>query len=305
MGVSVRNALTIDVEDYFQVSAFEDSVSRDQWSSIEPRVERNTQRLLAIFAEQDAQATFFVLGWVAKRFPGLIRQMVAEGHEVASHGMLHQRASSQTKAEFRQDVKDSKSLLEDITGKEILGYRAPSFSFTKENLWVYDILRDEGYLYSSSVYPVVHDHYGIPDAPRFRYQPIEGIDEIPLSTLSFFGKNIPISGGGYFRLYPYWLTRWAMKRFSQENEKPYIFYLHPWEVDPHQPRMSDLSVKTRFRHYLNLEKVESRIQAMLREFEWASMAQLYEYEPGSVLQSESQGDKKEGDGGCIGVVAGS
>ena len=279
MGNRVKNALTIDVEDYFQVSAFEERISRDQWASMAPRVENNTQRLLALFAEKDAKATFFMLGWVAERFPGLVRQMVAEGHEIASHGMMHQRASSQTEAEFRADIRDSKAMLEDLAGIEVMGYRAPSFSFTKQNLWVYNVLLEEGYRYSSSVYPVVHDHYGIPDAPRFRYQPVEGVDEIPLSTLTFFGKNMPISGGGYFRLYPYWLTRWMIRQFNTENASPYVFYLHPWEIDPEQPRMEGLSTKTRFRHYLNLDKVEQRIRTMLQEFDWSSMADLYGYTP--------------------------
>lgn len=274
---SITHAMTIDVEDYFQVSAFANVIEPSSWDSLECRVEKNTQCLLELFANNEAKATFFILGWVAKRYPQLLQEIVAQGHEVASHGMMHQRASEQTAAEFRADVSDSKKLLEDITGVAIMGYRAPSFSFTKSNMWVYDNLAEAGYLYSSSVYPVVHDHYGIPDAPRFRYQTDAGVDEIPLSTLPFSGKNMPISGGGYFRLYPYAITAWAIKQFSVREKQPYIFYLHPWEVDPDQPRVANVSWKSRFRHYLNLRRVEHRMQLLLSGFEWSSMADIYGY----------------------------
>lgn len=271
----MKNAMTIDVEDYFQVSAFENIVNIDDWDAIAPRVERNTQLLLEKFARFDIQATFFTLGWVAKKFPGLIRDIVNQGHELASHGTLHQRASDQDRNIFKSDVGDAKRLLEDIGGVEVIGYRAPSFSFTKNNEWVYDVLAEEGYKYSSSVYPVVHDHYGIPDAPRFQYTTKPGVLEIPLSTLPVFGKNVPISGGGYFRLYPYMMTRWAISKFILADNQPYIFYLHPWEMDPAQPRMKEASLKSRFRHYLNLRKVDRRLSALLTDFEWSSMAEIY------------------------------
>ncbi|HAG92806.1 MAG: polysaccharide deacetylase family protein [Pseudomonadales bacterium] len=274
----MKHAMTIDVEDYFQVSAFENLVRPEQWESMAPRVEANTDRLLQLFDDYDTKATFFTLGWVAQRFPQLITRIVEQGHELASHGIMHQRASNQNRAQFQADVGGAKRLLEDLSGKPVLGYRAPSFSFTKENLWVYDILAEEGYVYSSSVYPVVHDHYGIPDAPRFRYQTPAGVDEIPLSTLPLMGKNVPISGGGYFRLYPYMFTRWAVNRFMRREEQPYIFYLHPWEVDPDQPRMEGASAKSRFRHYLNLDKVEHRLGRLLTDFEWGSLARLYQYQ---------------------------
>lgn len=280
MNAPVKNAMTIDVEDYFQVSAFENTIRPADWSSKVPRVENNTHRLLDLFAEHNTKATFFILGWVAERFPAMIRRIVEEGHEIASHGMMHQRASAQTPEEFRADILTSKKLLEDTGGCEIIGYRAPSFSFTRNNEWVYPALVEAGYKYSSSVYPVVHDHYGIPDAPRFRYNPIDAIDEIPLSTLTLASKNIPISGGGYFRLYPYFLTRWAIQRFTDTTTSPYIFYLHPWEIDPDQPRMANINFKTRFRHYLNLKRVESRMKALLTDFEWSSMAELYGYRAG-------------------------
>ena len=274
----MKNALTIDVEDFFQVSAFEHLYGPESWDKQTPRVENNTHRLLDLFDEHDAKATFFTLGWVAERFPSIIKRIVADGHELASHGYWHQRASSQTQSEFQEDVGGTKKLLEDISGVEVIGYRAPSFSFTTENQWVYDVLGKLGYKYSSSVYPVKHDHYGIPDAPRFKYATHSSVDEIPLSTLPLLGKQLPISGGGYFRLYPYILTRWAVRRFTGEEKGPYIFYLHPWEVDPAQPRMQGISAKTRFRHYLNLTRVEGRIEKLLSDFEWSSMAELYGYQ---------------------------
>lgn len=271
----MKNALTIDVEDYFQVSAFDDIITRADWDSITPRVEANTDRLLQLFADTGATATFFTLGWVAQRFPTLMRRIVEQGHELASHGMMHYRASEQSPEVFRQDVRDTKKLLEDLGGCQVIGYRAPSFSVTKQNTWVYDVLADEGYLYSSSVYPVVHDHYGIPDAPRNRYQPHPAITEIPMSTLQLFGKNIPVSGGGFFRLYPYPFTRWAIGRVNGMDRMPYMFYLHPWEIDPKQPRQQGLSLKTRFRHYLNLRRVEGRLDRMLKDFDWTSVDKAY------------------------------
>ena len=274
----MKHAMTIDVEDYFQVSAFENLIAVSDWEKKECRVEANMDKLLQLFADNDTKATFFTLGWIAQRYPQMIKKVVEQGHELASHGTMHQRASAQSQAEFKADVGDAKRLLEDLGGKPVLGYRAPSFSFTKKNLWVYDVLLEEGYKYSSSVYPVVHDHYGIPDAPRERYQPLEGIDEIPLSTLEVFGRNMPISGGGYFRLYPYWMTRWAVSRYTNTSSSPYIFYLHPWELDPEQPRMDNINFKTRFRHYLNLRKVNSRLSALLKDFHWSSMANIYQYQ---------------------------
>lgn len=267
----MKQAMTVDVEDYFQVAAFDQLVKPEDWDSFSPRVERNTERLLDLFAEHDTKATFFTLGWVAQRFPRLIKRIVDEGHELASHGTMHQKASTQTPEQFKKDVGGAKQLLEDISGQQVLGYRAPSFSFTKENLWVYDVLAEEGYKYSSSVYPVVHDHYGIPDAPRFLYKTGSGIDEIPLSTLTIMRKNVPISGGGYFRLYPYFLSRWLINSFLSSNTEPYIFYMHPWEVDYQQPVMKGASWKSTFRHYLNLKKVESRLSSMLNDYEWTSL----------------------------------
>lgn len=271
------NAMTIDVEDYFQVSAFEHLVTKSSWDSMPLRVATNTSRLLDLFSSKGVKATFFVLGWVAQKYPELMRRMVAEGHEVASHGMLHERAFEQTPEQFKADVGQAKALLEDITGQAVIGYRAPSFSFTRNNDWVYGILSELGYIYSSSVYPVVHDHYGIPDAPRHKYATTAGVDEIPLSTIPLMGRNMPVSGGGYFRLYPYWLTRLAVSYLQRHDQPNYIFYLHPWEIDPAQPRMDNISAKTRFRHYLNLKRVEHRLSRLLDEFQWDSMKSIYGY----------------------------
>lgn len=276
------NALTVDVEDYFQVSAFESSVDPRCWGDFESRVEANTHLLLQKFSQKKVKATFFVLGWVAQRFPLLIRSIAEHGHEIASHGMLHQRATSQAPQQFYQDVLNSKLLLEDITGAPVIGYRAPSFSFDKSNLWVYDQLLRAGYRYSSSVYPVAHDHYGVPDAPRFRYQPIAGLDEIPLSTMRFCGRNLPISGGGFFRLYPYSFTRAAISRYQREGGA-YTFYIHPWELDPDQPRISRLELKSQFRHYVNLSKSSERLDGLLADFSWSSMAQVHGFDRAHAL----------------------
>lgn len=271
----MKNALTIDVEDYFQVSAFDSIISRADWNGIAPRVEANTDRLLQLFSDTGAKATFFTLGWVAQRFPGLMRRIIEQGHELASHGMMHYRASEQSPDTFRKDVGDTKKMLEDLGGSAIIGYRAPSFSITTQNTWVYDVLAELGYEYSSSVYPVKHDHYGIPDAPRNQYKPHPSIIEIPMSTLPVMGKNIPVSGGGFFRLYPYPFTRWAISRINKQDNMPYMFYLHPWEIDPAQPRQTQIPFKTRFRHYLNLKRVEPRLHSMLNDFQWSSVVDAY------------------------------
>lgn len=275
MNNSLVNAMTVDVEDYFQVSAFASVVSPSDWDSIKPRVDANTSRILEMFSQHEATATFFILGWVAERFPELVKEIAAAGHEVASHGYMHQRASTQTPEEFRQDIADTKKLLEDIIGSEVVGYRAPSFSISDDNLWAYDVLADVGYQYSSSIYPVVHDHYGMPDAPRFKFQTSSGVWEIPMSTLTVSGKNVPISGGGYFRLYPYLATHFAIKRFQSVDPEPYIFYMHPWEIDPDQPRQAGLPLKSRFRHYLNLSRFEGRLHKLLSQHRWSSMQQVF------------------------------
>jgi len=272
------NALTVDVEDYFQVSAMAPYIARSAWDSIECRVENNVERLLARFDEHGAHATFFTLGWIAERYPALVRRIVAAGHELASHGYGHQRASDLTRAEFADDITRAKRLLEDIGGVAVRGYRAPSFSIDKRNLWAFDSLRDAGYAYSSSVYPVHHDHYGMPDAPRFPYHSVDGLTEIPISTVRAGRRNLPIGGGGYFRLLPYAASRWAITRFNREERRPAIFYMHPWEIDPGQPRVAGVDAKSRFRHYVSLHRTEGRLVRLLQDFRWDRVDRVFDVE---------------------------
>jgi polysaccharide deacetylase family protein (PEP-CTERM system associated) len=270
-----KNALTVDVEDYFQVSALAPHIDRSSWDSRPCRVERNVQRLLELFDETGARATFFTLGWVAERYPHLVRDIVARGHELASHGYAHLRASEQTRQDFSSDVVSAKRLLEDLSGQPVRGYRAPSFSIGRDNDWAFDELLAAGYAYSSSVYPVRHDHYGMPDAPRFPYRTRPGLLEIPLTTTQWLGRNLPAGGGGFFRLLPYSMSRWALRRVNRIDQRPAIFYLHPWEIDPQQPRIAGTSAKTRFRHYVNLSRTESRLSRLLRDFQWGRIDEVF------------------------------
>ena len=272
----VRNAMSVDIEDYFQVQAFASTIDRTSWDSWPSRVEANTDRVLGIFSDHGVKATFFTLGWVAQRHRSLIRRIVDEGHELASHGMAHFPVFDQTPEQFRADVRQTKTLLEDIGGVSVKGYRAASFSITKATLWALPILAEEGYAYSSSIYPVLHDFYGIPDAPRFAFKPqSQGITEIPLTTVLLFGRNFPCSGGGYFRLLPYGVSHWAFRRVNAHDQKPCIFYFHPWEVDPDQPRPAGLPLKSRLRHYVNLKRMEPRLRRLLGDFAWTRMDQLF------------------------------
>ena len=273
----VVNAMSVDVEDYFQVSAFESQIDRRQWDDLPHRVEQNTHRILDLFDQQQVKATFFTLGWVAERYPQLIRRIVASGHELASHGYQHIRVTEQTPAEFRQDVQLSRKILEDIGGQSIVGYRAASYSICAQNLWALEVLEDEGFKYSSSIYPVKHDLYGIPDAPRFGFHPENAPDllEVPISTLNLFGRNLPCGGGGFFRLYPYVFSKWAYRHLNNQEKQPGIFYFHPWEIDAGQPRQQNLSFKSRFRHYLNLGKMENRLQNLLADFKWDTMQNVF------------------------------
>jgi len=269
------NALTVDVEDYFQVSAMDPHVDRQSWDTRECRVERNVHRLLTLFADTGARATFFTLGWVAERYPSLVREMLSAGHELASHGYAHLRVTEQSRSEFLDDVYRAKSLLEDIGGQAVHGYRAPSFSIGTGNQWAFDVLLQAGHRYTSSVYPVRHDHYGMPDAPRFPYYCRPGLLEIPVTTTRLWGRNFPAGGGGYFRLAPYRVSRWAIRRVNTVDQRPAIFYLHPWEVDPDQPRIAGPGLKTRFRHYLNLAKTEPRLMRLLRDFRWGRVDEVF------------------------------
>ena len=275
-GSALRNAMTCDVEDYFQVQAFAGHIKREDWNGFAPRVERNTGRVLDLFAKHGVKATFFTLGWVAERNKDLIRRIVREGHELASHGMEHRPVFSQAPEEFRADVRRTKAILEDIGGVPVRGYRAASFSITKQTFWAFDVLAEEGYHYSSSVYPVRHDLYGIPDAPRFAFRPTAGpLMEVPMSTVAMFGRNLPCSGGGFFRLLPYAVSRWGFRQVNRRDRQPAIFYFHPWEVDPEQPRQSTAPLKSRFRHYLNLGRMEARLERLLRDLTWDRMDRIY------------------------------
>ncbi len=271
----IVNAMSVDVEDYFQVSAMAQHIDRAEWDRIPCRIERNVDLLLSIFADNGAKATFFTLGWIAQRHPEMVRRIVAEGHELASHGDAHLRASEQTRAEFLADIVKAKVILQDISGQPVQGYRAPSFSISEENLWAFDCLEEAGYRYSSSVYPVHHDHYGMPDAPRFPYSPGGQLTEIPVTTARAFGRNLPAGGGGYFRLLPYAASRWAINRVNQDDRKPAIFYTHPWEFDPEQPKVSGVDLKTRFRHYVNLGRTEGRLRRLVQDFQWDRVDRVF------------------------------
>ncbi len=267
--------MTVDVEDYFHVSAFENQISPADWSSCKPTVDYNTRRLLDLFAERNVTSTFFILGWVAEAFPELIKDIHAAGHEVASHGTNHRRATTLTRAELKDDITSSINRLNDLTGDQVIGYRAPSFSIGKSNEWAFELLAELGLKYSSSTYPIEHDLYGTPDWPRFAYQRPEGILEIPIPTIKNKGKNQGIGGGGYFRLYPYWLSKKRIKRFMETEQAPYSFYFHPWEIDPNQPRVKDAPLLSKFRHYVNLSRMEGKLVALLEDFEWSSMKDVY------------------------------
>ena len=272
---AITNALTIDVEDYFQVSAFAPYIRRQDWERCECRVEGNVARILEMLAERDVKATFFTLGWVAERYPQLVRSIVDAGHELASHGYGHERASDLDRAAFRADVERAKKLLEDLSGRPVQGYRAPSFSIGKANLWAFETLAAAGYRYSSSIYPIRHDHYGMPDAPRFAHRVDAGLLEIPVTTLRLMNRNLPSSGGGYFRLLPYGLSRWMLRRVNEGDREPAIFYFHPWEIDAGQPRIAGIDAKTRFRHYVNIDRTENRLRQLLQDFRWGRMDQIF------------------------------
>ena len=269
------NALSIDVEDYFQVSALAPHIPRSDWDGIECRVEKNVDRILAMLDDHGVVATFFTLGWIAERHPGVVRRIVAAGHELASHGYGHQRTSDQSVTVFKEDVLRAKGLLEDLGGQEVKGYRAPSFSIGADNLWALDVLRETGHVYSSSIYPVAHDHYGMPDAPRFAHLRDNGLLEIPPTTLRRAGRNWPASGGGWFRLLPYSVSRWAIREVNRVDGEATMFYFHPWEIDPGQPKVPGVSAKTRFRHYVNLEHMETKLRRLLADFAWGRVDRVF------------------------------
>ena len=275
-GIST-NALTVDVEDYFQVESFFGIVSRKDWDGFDCRVERNVDRILELLDRTGARATFFTLAWIAERHPSVVRKIVSGGHELASHGSDHCRADAQSRADFRADVSDAKALLEDIGGVAVNGYRAPCFSVSRQNLWVMETLADAGYRYSSSTYPIVHDNYGISEGPRFAFHPLadRSFLEIPVTSFRWLGRNWPCGGGGYFRLLPYAVTEFVLNSVNRGEGRPLVFYFHPWEIDPEQPRLSGAPLKSRLRHYLNLDKTLPRLERLVNSFKWGRMDEIF------------------------------
>lgn len=267
----VINALTVDVEDYFQVSALASHFDRGVWERTPCRVERNVQLILDALEEAGARGTFFTLGWIAERYPHMVRRIAAAGHEIASHGYAHHRVTEFDRTALSEDLTRSKKILEDVAGQAVLGYRAPSFSIGRTNLWAFDALQQTGYRYSSSLYPVNHDHYGMPEAPRFPFESRPGLLEIPITTSQLWSMNVPAGGGGYFRFLPYAASRWLIERVNKREQRPAVFYMHPWELDPEQPRVRNATLKTRFRHYVNLHRTEARLKSLLRDFRWDRM----------------------------------
>lgn len=269
------NALTVDVEDFFHVSAFESVIEPSQWDQLDTRVDGNTKRILDLFERHDAKATFFILGWVAERLPELVKEITNRGHEIACHGYAHRRIYTQSQQEFSDDITKAKSILEDITGNAIKGYRAPSFSITDKSEWAFAALKEAGFSYSSSTVPINHDLYGTPDWPDSPHLRPEGIFEIPMPTLKLMNKRVPIAGGGYFRLLPEFWSRWAIQKYLSTSDTPYCFYFHPWEIDPEQPRFEKAPLKSRFRHYTNLDKMEPRLSRLLQRYQWGTMSDVY------------------------------
>ncbi|HEX2223625.1 MAG TPA: XrtA system polysaccharide deacetylase [Thermoanaerobaculia bacterium] len=271
------NAFSVDVEDYFQVGAFEGTCPRERWGSYEPRVERNTRRLLDLCAKYNVKGTFFVLGWVAERWPGLVRDIQAAGHELGTHGQDHRQVTTLTPQEFREDIRRSKRTIEDASGAEVIGYRAPSYSIVKETMWALDVLYEEGFRYDSSVFPIHHDRYGIPDFPRFP-RPLRGqngtaLHEFPISTVRFAGLNLPFVGGGYLRHFPLSFIRWGMSRLNRGERRPAILYIHPWEIDPEQP-VQPVPYLTRVRHYRNLHRTEGRLARLFSEYPFTTVREV-------------------------------
>jgi polysaccharide deacetylase family protein (PEP-CTERM system associated) len=274
-GAPILNAMSVDVEDYYQVSGFAGTIPRAAWGRWPSRVEASTRRCLALFAERDVRATFFVLGCVAKAHPGLVREIVAGGHELASHGMAHHRVWELAPAAFRADVRDTRLLLEDIGGVPVRGYRAPSFSIDRRNWWAFDMLGEAGYAYSSSIHPIAHDHYGMPDAPRAPFRAGGGVLEIPVGTVELAGRRLSCAGGGFFRLLPYAWSRWAIGRVNGAEGRPVTFYFHPWEIDPGQPRVPGLPARSRLRHYTGLGRMEAKLRQLLRDFAWGRVDEVH------------------------------
>ena len=267
------NGLSVDVEDWFQVGAFEGVIARDSWDSLSDRIERNCDAILEMFDQAEVKATFFTLGWVAQRHPALLRRIAAAGHELASHGWDHARVFTMDKASFAADLDKSRKAIEDAAGVPITGYRAPSFSIDSRTPWAYMALAEQGFAYSSSVAPITHDHYGWREAPRFAFRPLPWSDllEIPVTTAEFAGRRLAAGGGGFFRVLPYAFSRWAIRQVNTRDDRPAVFYFHPWEIDPQQPRVTAASLRSRVRHYTNLDVMADKLKQLVRDFEWGRM----------------------------------
>jgi polysaccharide deacetylase family protein (PEP-CTERM system associated) len=270
------NGLSVDVEDWFQVGAFETVIERSTWDGLSTRVERNCDAILEMFSEAGVYATFFTLGWVAQRHPHLMRRIAAAGHEIASHGWDHRRVFQMDRASFSLDLRKSKEIIEDTSGSLVTGYRAPSFSIDQRTPWAFEVLAEQGYAYSSSVAPIAHDHYGWPEAPRFAFRPLSGSDllEIPITTATFAGRRLAAGGGGFFRVLPYGFSRWAIRQVNRRDGQPAVFYFHPWEIDPDQPRVPHAPLRSRLRHYTNLAGMDGKLRKLLAEFRWGRMDAL-------------------------------
>lgn len=276
----IANGLSVDVEDWFQVGAFENVIERDDWDGLASRVEHNVDEILALFGEAGVSATFFTLGWIAERYPQAIRRIAEAGHEIASHGYDHARVFNLDAAKFAQDIRVTRQILEDASGQAVIGYRAPSFSIDPRSLWAFDVLAEQGYKYSSSVAPIVHDHYGWREAPRFAFRPVAGSDmvEIPVTTALLGSRRLAAGGGGFFRVLPYAFSRWAIEQVNREDERPAVFYFHPWEIDPDQPRVDNAPMRSKLRHYTNLGKMADKLKRLTRDFRWGRMDALAEIE---------------------------
>ena len=289
-GAAIVNGLSVDVEDWFQVGAFESVIERDDWNSLVDRVDRNVREILDLFDAAEVKATFFTLGWVAQRHGGLMREIVSRGHELASHGWDHGRVFRMERKAFAEDIARARKVLEDAAGVAIFGYRAPSFSIDRRTPWAFLELAEQGYIYSSSVAPVSHDHYGWAEAPRFAFRPIPGVPlvELPVTTAMFAGKRLAAGGGGFFRVIPYSFTRWAIRQVNGIEGRPAVFYFHPWEIDPGQPRVAGAPLKSRLRHYTNLDKMAGKLRQLVGEFAWGRM-DLLAHREAARLDSEAAG----------------
>lgn len=279
-GHRIVNGLSVDVEDWFQVGAFEKVIARGDWDDLALRVEDNVLRILDLFADAGVKATFFTLGWVAERNGALMRRIVEAGHELASHGYDHARVFTFDRTQFAADIRRARETLEDAGGVAVTGYRAPSFSIDQRTPWAYLELAEQGYAYSSSVAPIAHDHYGWREAPRFAFHPLPGSDlvEIPVTTATFGGKRLAAGGGGFFRVLPYGFSRWAIRQVNRRDGRPAVFYFHPWEIDPNQPRVPGAPLKSRLRHYTNLERMAPKLRDLVREFAWGRMDEIAQRE---------------------------